>query len=657
MSISYLNADKTILWKGVPYTLDRLIGDEWQILDQKTRKAKHIKVGDLLKKYGSGEIEFDATRPAYIPETILNEAGNKIAAHFDLYPEKDREQMKQRRYFLEAYLKRYGDRRAQHWLAKGIEELWDTDWGNAPHPATTARWLKRYISAGKDIRSLGTAHARKGNTKPRYPLVVTEKCNEAISRIHLRFERGSINATLDEAMKLVRAVNRELPEGYKVPMPSRSYIKSLIKLIPEYERHLKRFGKTAADHKFRKALHSTISDQPLQLVEIDHTKLDIFVVDGKTGLSLERPWLTLVIDVHTRAILGFCLGFVPPSHMTVAKALKMAVLPKGDIKLKWPSIRNEWPMFGCMENLRVDNGLEFHGESLEAACLQLGINIEFCPRKKSWWKGHIERAIGTLNRAVTDGLPGRTFASITEKSEYNPVKHAAIPLETMEEIIAKWIVDIYHYSVHSGTGLTPLQAWENGIQLEDIPMLSHIPDLDAVMGIIDSRKLSHRGIEINSLLYHSDELSAIRERLGNLKVSIRWNPESLGYIHVLPPDGSVLQVPVIPKYRDYADGLTLYQHTLCKEYAKNHLDGKSDPESLSIAKSELRELAENGMKDTKRRKRINQKRAQFNSPAIPPAKAEPIVHTPKAVMPSLATTVRPKFAASSTRRTNIKETA
>lgn len=652
MSIAYLQTNQEIVWDGVHYIIDRLIENEWQLLDLKTKKAVHLKQEDLLEKYRSGEISFHIAHPAYFPDVLVKEDGTKVAALFDLYPLSEQEKMRQKRLFLESYLQNYGDLRSQRWLAMGITEIWKEAWGIPPHPATAARWLKRYLSAQKDIRSLGMAHARKGNTKPRYEHEVTRECNLAISRIYLRLERGSIGATLVEAQKQIRTLNLTRPEGYKYPMPTKSYIASLIQKIPKKECYAKRFGKTSAEHKFRNAVHGSIADKPLQLVEIDHTPLDLHVVDGITGLPLGRPYITLIEDVHTRALLAFCISFIPPSHTTVAQALKMALLPKTNIKLKWPSIRGHWPMFGCMANLRMDNGLEFHGFSLEAACLHLGINIEYCPRKKSWWKGHIERALGTLNRAVTDGMPGRTFSSTTQKGDYDSVSNAAIPLEIMEEMIAKWIVDIYHQEVHGETGLKPFDAWQMGIQASDIPLVDNISNLDAVIGVIDVRKLTHRGIERNHLRYNSDELGAVRERFGDFKISIRWNAEDLGYIHVLPPDGSILQVPVIPKFTGYAMGLTEYQHALCKAYSKNFLEGKNDVEALSIAKAEIRELAEKGIRDTKRKTRAQAQRLRFKAQASAPSVDTQAM--PKEIPQPAAASPRPKFQVRRSTRTNMK---
>jgi putative transposase len=652
MSLAYLRSEQEILVKGVPYTLDRLIDDEWQLFDQKTKKAMHLKVAEMYTKYNSGEISFPSNSTHYAPKLLKQADGMVTAAHFDLYPEVEKEQMRRRRTFLEAYLHRYGDRRSQLWLRQGIEELWDKSWADRPHHSTVARWLKRYIEADKDIRALGLGNARKGNTKARYPLTMTEKCQQAIAHVYLQLERGSISATLEEARKLIRTENLMLPEGYKLPMPTKSYISALIRRIPEYERYAKRFGKTAAEHKFRKALHSTVASKPLQLVQIDHTQLDLYVVDSRTGHKF-RPYLTVVGDVHSRAVLGFYLGHIPPSHMTVAKALKMAIMPKADIKAKWASITRDWPMFGCMENLRVDNGLEFHGSSLEAACYQLGINIEYCPRKKSWWKGYIERVIGELNRSVTDGMPGRTFANIKEKSDYNPVKSAAIPFETVEEMVALWIVDVYHQTVHSETGKTPQDAWESGIEIADIPLVSNIADLDAVMGVVESRKLTHRGIELNILRYHSEELNEVREKYGDRKLSLRWNPEDLGYIHLFIPDGRLLRVQVIPKYADYANGLTLHEHNACRELAKGDIQSMDEAEALSIAKAKMRQLAFDAIGVNKKQKSISVKRIPLKEPKNTGVSSPPVL--PPSVLPALTALPRPKFAARSTTRINVKD--
>ncbi len=48
--------------------------------------------------------------------------------------------------------------------------------------------------------------------------------------------------------------------------------------------------------------------RPLELVQIDHTLVDVVVVDELARKPIGRPWVTLAINVATRAVLGFHCG-------------------------------------------------------------------------------------------------------------------------------------------------------------------------------------------------------------------------------------------------------------------------------------------------------------------------------------------------------------
>jgi transposase InsO family protein len=68
--------------------------------------------------------------------------------------------------------------------------------------------------------------------------------------------------------------------------------------------------------------------QALGIVQIDHTLVDIVVVDEVLRESMGRPWITVAIDIATRVVLGFALRLDPPSATSVGLALTMACLPK-----------------------------------------------------------------------------------------------------------------------------------------------------------------------------------------------------------------------------------------------------------------------------------------------------------------------------------------
>ena len=48
-----------------------------------------------------------------------------------------------------------------------------------------------------------------------------------------------------------------------------------------------------------------VAARPLAVVQIDHTRVDVVVVDEETRSRSDRPWLTLAMDVFSRMVTGF----------------------------------------------------------------------------------------------------------------------------------------------------------------------------------------------------------------------------------------------------------------------------------------------------------------------------------------------------------------
>jgi putative transposase len=351
--------------------------------------------------------------------------------------------------------------------------------------------------------------------------------------------------------------------------------------------------------------HSVVQ-APLERAEIDHTLLDLMVVDDQSGLPLGRPSVTACIDCYTRCILGIYIGFNPPSYQSVAACLKDCFLPKVNLQRDYPGILNEWPAYGVMHNLVVDGGLEFYSASLEQVCLSLNINWIAAPRRTAWFKGKIERFLGTMNRAVAHGVPGTTFSNIFEKGDYNPAKHAVITLSTLRKVVRMWIADVYHQQVHRSLETTPAKMWTSSIRPEDIRLPDETTQLDVVMGRVESRSLTHKGIEFEGLFYNSPELAELRRREGaNLTVEIRINESDIGLIYVLSPKTSkAYTVPALD--REYASGISLWQHKVIKNYQRQHFDRDYGVDGWLQAKNEIARLIDESLKlkRTRTHKRI-----------------------------------------------------
>ena len=203
------------------------------------------------------------------------------------------------------------------------------------------------------------------------------------------------------------------------------------------------------------ALHAA---HPLDIVQIDHTQADVFVVDRFDRRTLGRPWLSVAIDVSTRCVLGIYLGMERPNAATVALLISRIVLPKNDW-LNSLGADAEWPMHGIPKTLHLDNAAEFRGRALTLGCAEYGIDLDYRPVGRPHYGGHIERLNRTLMQRL-QGLPGATGNSPKGRKASRPEAKASLTLPDLERWLALEISQRYHHSEHRGLhGATPASAW------------------------------------------------------------------------------------------------------------------------------------------------------------------------------------------------------
>jgi len=584
MGTSALQQGTKVHFDNRSYILLRKVTDElWQLEDCSTRRIQEYTDDQLRSFYASGQLTFADSNAKYYRS---NDSQNYLHIADEQF-----EEAKIRLAYVKAIL---NIPNTLEKLTPIIRNIWkqigkpDT----APNPVTVFRWKTKYLKAGNDIVSLVERHDIKGNRAERYPEEITQIVQQAIDTIYLTTERQTIEDTLDHAITVIERENELRLTELKLPLPTRRLVKRIIETIPAFDRCVARYGRMAALKKFRSVQKHRTTSAPLERAEIDHTILDLMVIDDETNLPLGRPWVTACIDDYTRCILGFHISFEPPSYLTVAHCLKDAFCPKVNLKEKYPITINTWNAHGVMRELVVDNGNEFHSKSLENACFTLGIEIHYSARKTPWFKGKIERFLKTFNDSIAHGTPGTTFRNIFEKEDYDPSKHAVVRISTLQAIARKWIVDVYHQKPHRTLKTPPATAWKSSIKPEDILLPDDLSQIDAILGrSYNNRALTHKGIQLNYLFYNSPELTDLRKQLGDkLFVDIRVNEADLGHIHVLSPDKTrIFKVPAL--FFDYAKGLSSWQHRVCQNFATRELK-KHDPMSWLQAKEDIRKLIE-----------------------------------------------------------------
>jgi putative transposase len=172
----------------------------------------------------------------------------------------------------------------------------------------------------------------------------------------------------------------------------------------------------------------------LGIVQADHTPVDLIVVDEINRLPIGRPWVTIIFDVASRAVLGFHATLEAPSATSVAMALSMACLPKS----KWLeslTIDLDWPMYGIFEVLHLDNASEFHSEAPRRGCERYGIRLDYRPPGQAYMGGHIERYLGTLMRRIHRGLHMTPFAAWARALGKRPIPSPVYPEKFMLDFL------------------------------------------------------------------------------------------------------------------------------------------------------------------------------------------------------------------------------
>lgn len=608
MGTSTFQQGQAIELKGTKYNLLRKVSDNlWQLEETRTKRILEMTDTDLRLEYSQGNLTFvrdGDVRPAL------------GTAHRDI-PPADWEVAKIRRAYVMAVLDYPSTKDVINPI---ISNLWEKLSAPTKMPCASSvlQWKKQYIAAGKDIHALIDNANKKGNRTSRFPEEVEVLVEDAIDKTFMTRERKTLQDALDKAMGSVLKENNLRPAVLALPLPTRRLMQRIITRIPAFDRCVARFGQTAATKRFRSVLAHRTTEGPLERAEIDHTQLDLMVIDDVSGLPLGRPWVTACIDDYTRCILGINIGFEPPSYVTVARCLKHAFLPKAELKRQYPDIVNDWEAHGVMRELVVDNGLEFHSVSLENACFSLGIEIHYSARKTPWFKGKIERFFGTFNAGVAHGNPGSTFSNIFEKDDYDPSKHAVVRLDTLQKIIRMWIADVYHQKPHRTLQAPPAEYWKKNIDVNEILLPDEPASLDAILGRCEKRRLTHKGIELDGLFYNSRDLDKLRRLHGPmLDVELRVDDMDIGHIIVFSPDMKQ-RFTVSANSLEYANGLTRWQHRVCKRFAANQ--SKSyDPTSWIEAKDAISRLVQDDLMQKKQKTRS--KIARFTTVNAAPAQA------------------------------------
>lgn len=428
---------------------------------------------------------------------------------------------------------------------------------------------------------------------------------------------------LTKQKRSLAAFHREVAQSckaQKLRVPARNTVALRISNLDPLKTTRRREGQDASRSLQGAGGEPPAVTAPLEQMQIDHTVIDLIVVDERDRQPIGRPYLTIAIDVFTRCVLGMVVTLEAPSAVSVGLCLAHVACDKRPW-LEGLDVEMDWPMSGKPMQLYLDNAAEFKSEALRRGCEQHGIRLDYRPLGQPHYGGIVERIIGTAMQMIHDELPGTTFSNPDQRGEYASEKMAALTLRELERWLAL-AVGTYHSSVHNGLLQPPAARWAEAVARAGVPAVV----TRATAFLVDflpiiRRTLTRTGFVIDHIHYYADALKpwiARRERLPAFL--IRRDPRDISRIRVLEPEGQhYLEIP----YRTLSHpAVTLWEQRQALVKLRQQGREQVDESALFRMIGQMRDIVTTAQKATRKARRDADRRRHLKA-AAPPVKPAP----------------------------------
>jgi putative transposase len=477
--------------------------------------------------------------------------------------------------------------------------------------------IRRYRQGMGLVTDLAPGQSSGGKGKGRLSEPVERIISESIRKHFLTRQKCSL------AMLYRRIVQTCKAQG--LPVPARNTVAQRIARLNPVQMRRSREGAEAVRPLLSAGGIPPEVAAPLDQVQIDHTVIDLMIVDERDRQPIGRPYLTVAIDVHSRCLVGMVITLEPPSAVSVGLCLAHIACDKR-AWLERLGVEADWPMSGKPKLLYLDNAAEFKSEALRRGCEQHGIQLNYRPPGQPQYGGIVERVIGTAMQLVHE-LPGTTFSNPDQRGEYDSEQLAALTLLELE----RWLtlaVASYHSTVHSRLLQTPAIRWAEGIALNGSPpVVTHASAFLVDFLPVIRRTLTRTGFVIDHIHYFADVLKpwiARRDRLSPFL--IRRDPRDISRIWVLEPDTQhYLEIP----YRTLSNpAVTLWEQRQALARLRQKGRDQVDEAALFRMIQQMRDIAHTAQRTTRKARRDSERRQHLKQAMLPDRSAPPVEAMP-----------------------------
>ena len=390
-----------------------------------------------------------------------------------------------------------------------------------PGAHSRRRWLMAYRKAqregGVGLVGLCPKFHLRGNSTPRLPAETYAVLDKVIDEEYE--DSRHITATVAYAKAMDRCGQLGLPcVSYD------SFLKRLKKRDPNRAVTRRQGWKAAAAAAPAFAAHDlSVSGQgPMDIVHIDHTKIDLLV---RVGLGADAPtarlWLTVAICAWSRCAVGYDLAFDAPAVPAVFTA-----------------VRHMFHRQGCIPNrIVIDGGAEFHSVAFDKLCAACEIDKLQRPPGRPKFGAVMERLFGTTNTQFLHALRGNTQllkAPRRMSRDVDPARNAIWRFADLDAALHHFLFDVYSRQPHDGLdGMTPHAKFELGSETVGLGRpVPASPDLRFLLWPPCRRGTatvnSRTGIVVDNIRYWHPDMRA--SELSRKKVGVRVDPHDIGHV-------------------------------------------------------------------------------------------------------------------------------
>ena len=483
-----------------------------------------------------------------------------------------------------------------------------------PARSTAYRWLKA-AEYRENVSLLVPAFHLRGARGGRCHPLIEDCMADLCERFYFNAPEAQLSAAAENIQEEIDQLIAKTPHLVGVRLPSKATILRRIADLGGERRLEHEEGKRIARLAYKQVMQGPDLLYPMARWEIDHTKIDVNVVDNDGNRVIGRVWLTCLIDHKTRMIAGYILDSQAPDAASVLAALRLAILPKTRAQLDALGVKTAWPVAGVPTELATDRGKDFLSMAVNRSLRALSVDLVKMPPRTPQSKGRIERFFGTLNSLLFHRLVGTTKSNSAAKGDRKPEQEAGVTFEELNCLIARTICDVYHNKWHSALRCTPLQMWKRLTAKYPVPELKSGPEVRDATMMSYTGIATRSGIKIEGTRYGSDDVRRIRSQVhahvrGNPEVDVLLDPEDISSIRVLDPKTrQAIEIPALDAAN--LQGVSLRMHRLVMaELKARSLD--SSPTNYATLRAAL-------MADLRRFNR--RKRRQFTA-AMPATSTE-----------------------------------